>query len=530
MTKPLVLFILDGVGIAPASPHNPVTPENMPFFYGLLEKYPNTQLDASGTAVGLLPGTIGNSEDGHITIGSGRIVNRFLRRFQIEDESGRIPTNPRLLKFIDQVKQSGGIVHSLGITSDGRVHNDIAQAIKIWRIILNAGLKICIHFVSDGRDTPPRHAMAYADLLLATFADEIAAGRLWFGTLSGRYYPMDRDKNYDRNQLAFDAIVSGKSEWAAPDIKSAITDAYARGESDEFIKPTVISADGKPTRMTNRDGLLFTDYRADRARQILKFIAMPDMPAAKRPENYAAPHVLCFGQYGDGLDEICPALLEDVAEKNTFGDIIAAAGLSQLRIAETEKYIYVTFCFDAERTIDYPNEEKIKIPSPKVATFDLKPEMAAAEITDALIPRLSEFDVVILNYANGDMVGHTGNEAATARALGTLDSQLARLVPAVLALDGAILITADHGDAEKMWNDELNVPWTAHTANPVPFIVVSGGLFGGATLSPKSPAKGGFGTNPPHLRSGGGLADIAPTMLKILNIPQPAEMTGESLI
>jgi 2,3-bisphosphoglycerate-independent phosphoglycerate mutase len=336
---------------------------------------------------------------------------------------------------------------------------------------------------------------------------------MWFGTLSGRYYPMDRDKNYDRNQLAFDAIVSGKAEWVAPDIKSAITAAYARDETDEFIKPTVISpSPDERTLLAHRDGLLFTDYRSDRARQILKFIAMPEMPEAKRPENYKAPIMLCFSQYGEGLDEFCPALLEDIPVKNTFGDTIAAAGLSQLRIAETEKYNYVTFCFDAERFIDYPNEEKILIPSPKVATFDLKPEMSAIEITDALIPRLSGFDVVILNYANGDMVGHTGDEIATARALQALDAQLARLVPAVLALDGTILVTADHGDAEKMWNDELNVPWTAHTDNPVHFILV-----GNQEQNRK-------------LRDGGGLADIAPTMLEILNLPQPPEMTGKSLI
>ncbi|MDR1207310.1 MAG: 2,3-bisphosphoglycerate-independent phosphoglycerate mutase [Rickettsiales bacterium] len=514
MTKPLVLCILDGVGIASASPHNPVTAANMPFYHGLLDIYPHATLNASGAAVGLIPGTMGNSEVGHITIGAGRIVNQFLRRFQIESESGRLPGNPQLQKFIADVKKDSGIVHLIGMVSDGRVHSDIAQQIEIARIVLGAGLKICVHFISDGRDTPPQSATKYANELILAFADDIDAGRMWFGTLCGRYYAMDRNNNFDRTQLAFDAIATGNAEFSAPDILGAITDAYARGETDEFIKPTAIfapDASNNKSRITNHDGVLFANYRSDRARQILKFIMMPNMPGAQRPENFTAPHMLCFSQYGEGLDELCPALLPDVPVYNTLGDILAANGMSQLRIAETEKYNHVTFFFDAERTIDYPREEKILIPSPAVATFDLAPEMSAAQITDALLPRLSEFDVVILNYANGDMIGHTGIEPAAAKALQILDAQLARLVPAVLANAGTILITADHGNVEKMWNEELKTPWTAHTTNLVPFILI--GTEARQELKPK-----------------GNLSDIAPTMLKILNIPQPLEMTGKSLI
>ena len=298
----------------------------------------------------------------------------------------------------------------------------------------------------------------------------------------------------DRTELAFNAIARATAEYHAASIESALSAAYARGETDEFIRPTVIDGD---VPITDKDGFLFGNYRSDRARQIVRAILG------------TGAKMLCFSQYGEGLNESCPALLPDESIENTLGDVLAANGKSQLRIAETEKYNHVTYFFDAERNIDFAGGEKVLIPSPDVATFDLKPEMSALEITDALLPRLAQFDVVILNYANGDMVGHTGKEPATIRAMEFLDTQLARLVPAVLDLDGTVLITADHGNAEKMWDDANNIPWTAHTTNPVNFIVVS---------------------NDAHTVHDGGLADIAPTMLKLLKIPQPADMTGHSLV
>ena len=490
MNKPLVLCIMDGVGIRENAEHNAVLMAKMPFFNDLLKKYPHSRLDASGPAVGLPENTMGNSEVGHITIGSGRVVNQFLRRFQLE----RWDKNAQLDEFIKAVHESNGVVHMAGLMSDGRVHADVRDMMVIAKRVLDSGLKLCIHFIADGRDTPPQSAPVYIDLIKESLAPYFADGRAFFGTLSGRYYAMDRNQNLDRTELAFNAIANATAEFTADTIDDALAAAYARGETDEFIRPTVISTD---MPITSKDGFLFGNYRSDRARQIVRAMLK------------TGAKMLCFSQYGEGLNELCPALLPDVAVENTLGDILAANGKSQLRIAETEKYNHVTYFFDAERNVDFDGEEKILVSSPDVATFDLKPEMSALEITDALLPKLSEFDVVILNYANGDMVGHTGKEPAAIRAMEFLDEQLSRLVPAVLKLGGTILITADHGNAERMWDDENNLPWTAHTTNPVNFIVVSDNKYN---------------------VHDGGLADIAPTMLKLLNIQQPDDMTGKSLV
>jgi 2,3-bisphosphoglycerate-independent phosphoglycerate mutase len=386
------------------------------------------------------------------------------------------------------------------------VHASIDDSIFVAKLAADAGHEIVWHFVADGRDVAPKSAAKYIKQIRSEFARELTADTFRFGTLCGRYYAFDRNENWDRTELAFDAIARGRAEFSAPDIETALSDAYARGETDEFIKPTVIG--NQESGIRNRDGLLFTNYRADRARQILKiFTGIHTSSFILHPSS-----LLCFSQYGEGLDEFCPALLPDIPVKNTLGDVLAAAGLSQLRIAETEKYNHVTYFFDAERNVDFPGEEKILIASPDVATFDLKPEMSAREITAALLPELKNFDVVILNFANGDMVGHSGNIRATVRAMETLDKCLARIVPAVLKLGGVMLITADHGNAEKM--TARGTPWTAHTTNKVPFIIVRN----------QEP-----GTRNQKLRAGG-LSNIAPTILKILGIKKPREMTGRSLI
>ncbi len=490
MKKPLVLCIMDGVGINPDINHNAVALAKMPFWNSLLQKYPHAELNASGVAVGLPDGTMGNSEVGHITIGAGRVVNQFLRRFQIENWDENQP----LQDFIASVKSKNGIVHIAGLMSDGRVHADVNDILVIVKYVLSAGLRVCIHFIADGRDTLPQSAEKYIGMIKSELADELKSGQAFFGTLSGRYYAMDRNQNMDRTQIAIDAIANAKSKYVAKTIDEALQDAYARGETDEFIYPTVIDGD---VAIRPNDGFLFGNYRSDRARQIMREILKTN---AK---------ILCFSQYGEGLNELCPALLPDVAVVNTLGDVLAENGLSQLRIAETEKYNHVTYFFDAERNIDFENGKKVLISSPDVATFDLKPEMSAVEITDALLPLLGQYDVVILNYANGDMVGHTGNESAAIRAMEVLDSQLARLAPAVLELGGTLLITADHGNAEKLWDEKNNVPWTAHTVNPVNVVLVA--------------------ENAPEIRDGG-LADVAPTVLKLLGIKQPSEMTGKSLV
>ena len=487
--KPIVLCILDGVGINSHKEHNAVALAKMPYFDSLIKKYPNSQLDASGNAVGLPNGVMGNSEVGHITIGSGRIVNQFLRRFEIED----LANNQYLSDFIKSVKKDGGIVHVSGLMSDGCVHSNISDIIKTVKQILKSNLRVCIHFIADGRDTPPQSAQKYIDLIKTQLADWFEKGAVFFGTLSGRYWTMDRNNNMDRTELAFEAISQGEAEFRATTIDEALANAYARGETDEFVKPTVIT----PTKLAVRDGFLFGNYRSDRARQIMRKVV----------ENGC--HILCFSQYGEGLNESCPALLPDIKTENTLGDVLEANGKSQLRIAETEKYNHVTYFMDAERNIDYKDEEKVLIPSPAVATFDMKPEMSANEITEALLPRLSKFDVVLLNFANGDMVGHTGNEKAAIQAMECLDKQLEKIVPAVLDLDGAVLIIADHGNAEQMWDDVNNVPLTSHTTNPVRFIMVS---------------------NDEYVAHNGGLSDVAPTILKLLDIKQPVDMTGRSLV
>ena len=487
--KPVVLCILDGVGFNPEKKHNAVALAKMPFFDKLLNKYPHSLLNASGNSVGLPDGIMGNSEVGHITVGAGRIVNQFLRRFEIENLSKNKPLN----NFIKSVNKDGGIVHVAGLMSDGRVHANIDDIIKTIKQITSKGLRVCIHFIADGRDTPPQSAQKYIDLIKTELQDLLENNSVFFGTLSGRYYTMDRNNNFERTNLAFDAISRGEAEYHAKTIDAALAGAYARGETDEFIKPTVIT----PTKLTMHDGFVFGNYRSDRARQIVRKVVETGC------------HILCFSQYGEGLDEICPALLPDIKTTDTLGDILAEKGKSQLRIAETEKYNHVTYFMDAERNLDYDKEEKVLIPSPDVATFDEKPEMSANEITTALLPRLSKFDVVILNFANGDMVGHTGNENATIKAMETLDKQLAKIVPAVLQLDGAILIIADHGNAEQMWDNEHNVPLTSHTTNPVNFIMVS---------------------NSNYVVHDGGLQDVAPTILDLLNIKQPKAMTGKSLI
>ena len=487
--KPIVLCILDGVGINPKREHNAVALAKMPYFDELLSKYPNSRLNASGNAVGLPRGIMGNSEAGHITIGAGRIVNQFLRRFELLNLSRNKP----LKNFIKSVKSDNGIVHIVGLMSDGRVHSDISATIKMIKYIVKHKLRVCIHFVSDGRDTPPQSALKYIDVIKTELAKYFDKDMVFFGTLSGRYWTMDRNNNMNRTNLAFDAIAKGKSKYHAKDIDIALAEAYERGETDEFIKPTII----EPTKLSPQDGLLFCNYRGDRARQILRKIITTQC------------HILCFSQYGEGLNEVCPAILSDIKTENTLGDILEKNGKSQLRIAETEKYNHVTYFMDAERNMNYKMEEKVLIPSPDVPTFDKKPEMSANAITRALLPRLSKFDVVLLNFANGDMVGHTGNEKAAIKAMECLDKQLKKIVPAVLKLDGAVLIIADHGNAEQMWDDKHNVPLTSHTTNPVRFIMVS---------------------NTRYTAHNGSLRDIAPTILKLLKIKKPKEVTGKSLI
>ncbi|MCL2629479.1 MAG: 2,3-bisphosphoglycerate-independent phosphoglycerate mutase [Alphaproteobacteria bacterium] len=486
MPKPLVLCILDGVGYRSDAAGNAVAQADMPFYNGLLAKYPHTTLLAAGNAVGLPAGAVGNSEVGHITMGSGRIVNQFLRRFEIARAAGNFEASPALDKLANL-----GTVHVIGLMSDGLVHSSIENTIYLIRILLKKGAKIWIHFISDGRDTPPSVAEKYIGMLNKEFARELACGDLGFATLIGRYYAMDRNQNLDRTNMAIDAIKDAKSV-CFPTIYAALDSARKADESDEFIKPRVI--DGFKGIGKN-DGILLANYRADRLRQITLML-----------EEY---HITAMTSMGEDMDSLYEMLLPPKPESNTLGDILSANGLGQLRIAETEKYTHATYYFDAEREMKYPEEETILVPSPEVATFDLSPKMSAPKITDEVLRRINDFDVIVMNYCNGDIVGHTGKMDAAVKAMEALDAELARLVPAAIAAGGAVIITADHGNIEEMVDGD-GMPKTAHTANPVPFIFVA--------------------DDAPALKTGLGLSSVAPTILKILGVKKPSEMTGESLI
>jgi 2,3-bisphosphoglycerate-independent phosphoglycerate mutase len=481
---PLVLCILDGVGVRACRRNNAVRLAKMPFLDALLAKYPNMLLGASGKSVGLPRGTMGNSEVGHITIGSGRVVKQFLLRFQQEN----LRKNRALAGFVRSA--SSGVVHFVGLCSDGDVHADLDDAIKVAKIVISRGRKIIWHFISDGRDVNEKSALLYVRRIRR------ALGRrdFVFGTLSGRYYAMDRNENWDRTRLAFRAIYNAEGAVFRGDIEQAIASSYRKRITDEFISPARFA--NYNVGVQKNDGVLFFNYRADRARQFLRLLV-------------GARHrkILCFSQYGDGLDKYCPALIRDVPVKNTLGGVLAKHGVSQLRLAETEKYNHVTYFFDAERMVDYPNEKKILVPSPAVATFDMKPGMSAPEITREFLKNIGKFQVVVMNYANGDMVGHTGNKKAAVAAMETLDRCLSKIVPATLKLGGMVLITADHGNAEKM-ADFWGRKWTAHTTNPVRLIMASNRA---VALRRARNA---------------GLANVAPTMLALLGIKPPKEMAA----
>ncbi|MDR1826573.1 MAG: 2,3-bisphosphoglycerate-independent phosphoglycerate mutase [Rickettsiales bacterium] len=480
---PLVLCILDGVGHGVRPWGNAVWSAEMPFFRGLKKKYPHMLLNASGASVGLPPNTMGNSEVGHMTLGAGRPINQFLRRFQLEDLNENAPLN----KFIKSLLRAKGAAHIVGLCSDGRVHSDLGDALKVAKILVKKGVKIIWHFVADGRDTEPRSALKYVGRIKHALGRNVA-----FGSVAGRYYTFDRDNNLERTRRGFD-VVMGKAPAAINTcIEKEIGKNYKEGIFDEFIRPARFPGYSKP--FGKNDGILFFNYRADRARQILHMFL-----------DAGIKRILCFSGYGAGLDDKCPAMIPNAETKNTLGEILAKNNVSQLRLAETEKFNHVTYFFDAEHGSDHPNSEKILVQSPKVATFDLKPEMAAAEIAEKFVENAAKYKVVIMNFANGDMVGHTGNKKAAVMAMETLDKMLSIVVPKTLELGGTILITADHGNAEEM-TDWLGREWKAHTTNPVPFIFVA--------------------ANAPELKrvKDAGIANIAPTMLKILGIKPPKQM------
>jgi 2,3-bisphosphoglycerate-independent phosphoglycerate mutase len=502
----LVLCILDGWGERGGAADNAIEIADLPVWHRLTAHWPHARLQASEHYVGLPDGQMGNSEVGHTNLGAGRLVLQDLPRIDAAIVSGELARMPALLDFVARLKASGGTAHVIGLLSPGGVHSHQKQIAAIARIVAEAGVPVAIHAFLDGRDTPPKAALSY----LEEFRSDVAGlGNLRIATVVGRYYAMDRDKRWDRVEKAYRLLVDGEGA-AATDAASAVEAAYARGETDEFVEPTAISG---YRGMRDGDGLLIANFRADRVREIATALLDPDFAAFARARRVRFAAALGLVEYSAELNPLLETLFPPEDLRDTFGEIIARAGLRQLRIAETEKYAHVTFFFNGGREEVFPGEERILVPSPKVATYDQQPEMAAPEVTDKVVAAVESgrFDVIVLNYANADMVGHTGRIDAAVKAVETIDRCLGRVAAAVEKVGGALIVTADHGNAEMMRDAETGGPHTAHTLNPVPFLVV----------------------NPPgavaHIEDGR-LADVAPTLLDLLGLDKPAAMTGHSLI
>jgi 2,3-bisphosphoglycerate-independent phosphoglycerate mutase len=508
--KPLLLMILDGWGINPNRENNAVALAATPNLTGLLAAYPHTRVLTSGMAVGLPDGQMGNSEVGHLNLGAGRVVYQDLTRITKAINDGDFFSNPELLACINKTKAAGGRLHLAGLLSDGGVHSHNTHLYALVELAKREGLQdIFIHALLDGRDTPPQSGADYL-AQLETELGRIGAGRI--ATVMGRYYAMDRDNRWDRVEKAFNAMVLGQGECRTSSA-DAIDQSYAAGVHDEFVIPCVICADGAPVGpVRDGDGFIFFNFRSDRAREISRALALDDCTGFERQTRPHLAGYVCMTEYDATFG--LPIAFGPEELTNILGDILATAGKRQLRIAETEKYAHVTFFFNGGVEEPFPGEDRALIPSPKeVATYDEKPEMSAHLVTDELLQRLSQdcYDVIILNFANCDMVGHTGILPAAIKAVETVDACVGRIVARVRELGGTVLITADHGNAEQM-RDEQGEPYTAHTTNPVWLILVDDGR------------------KEAQLREGGRLCDIAPTMMDLLGLPQPQEMTGKSLL
>ena len=505
--RPVVLCLLDGWGHREEREDNAIALAKTPVWDRLMADCPHALLDASAGAVGLPEGQMGNSEVGHMNIGAGRVVLQELPRISQAVADGSFARNETLQAFIAALKASGGAAHIMGLVSPGGVHSHQDHIAALARIVSAAGVPVALHALLDGRDTPPKSALDYLDDLLLAIDDTVAP--VFVGTVSGRYYAMDRDKRWERVAIAYDALVDAKGVRAA-DALAAVDEAYARGESDEFVKPTVIEGF---TGMADGDGLLMANFRADRARQILTALSDPDFDgfARSRVVEFAARAGLV--EYSDALNAHMTALFAAQNLTATIGEVVAKAGLRQLRIAETEKYAHVTFFLNGGEEREFEGEDRILVPSPKVATYDLQPEMSAYEVTDKLVAAIAQgrYDLIVVNYANTARVGHTGDLEAAIKAVETVDNCLGRLDEAVKAAGGALLITSDHGNAEAMRDAATGQPHTAHTTRLVPVVVSSAAA------------------QVPALKNGR-LADVAPTLLALMRLPQPKEMTGGSLI
>ncbi|NDV19777.1 2,3-bisphosphoglycerate-independent phosphoglycerate mutase [Pseudodesulfovibrio sp. JC047] len=502
--KKTLLLILDGWGIAPESEGNCVRNAPTPHLDRLLAQYPNTRLTCSGRAVGLPDGFMGNSEVGHMNIGGGRIVYQDMTRIDLSLEDGSFYANPTLLSLMEKTKAGSGRLHLMGLVSDGGVHSHQNHIYAALRVAKEQGVpEVFVHAFMDGRDTSPTSGLGYMRQLIAAM-DEIGIGRI--ATVSGRYWAMDRDKRFDRNALAYKALVSGEGVTMT-DPMSGIQASYDRDETDEFIKPSVIH--GVDGQIGDGDGVFFFNFRADRARQLCRSLYASDFNEFPRESVPAMADFVTMTQYESSFP--MPVAFPPETYSGTLGEVASGQGMKQLRIAETEKYAHVTYFLNCGREDPFPNEDRVMVPSPReVATYDQKPQMSADEVTDTLRRKFPEYDLCVCNLANLDMVGHTGIIDAAKQACVTVDACVGRIVETVLEAGGRMLLTADHGNAEKLIADDGS-PHTAHTTNPVPLVYIEKGC------------------EDAELEEGI-LGDLAPTILGLWGVEQPAEMTGKNLV
>lgn len=499
----VILCILDGWGISTDPRYNGISMAHPPVWSHLIKDYPHTQLQASELFVGLPDGQMGNSEVGHMTIGSGRILMQDLPRIDQAIAKNLIPSMPEFQTFLDKAKTSPTkVIHLLGLLSSGGIHSHQNHILYLAHCFANEGFQVKLHAFLDGRDTPPKAALTILKDILPTLPPHVQ-----LASMMGRYYGMDRDKRWDRIELAYRAIVDGDATHSE-DFLGTIEDLYEQGITDEFIQPYI-----HPTYkgMEDGDSLVMANFRADRVRQILSALLQPQFEDFSRDKVVKFQATLGMMDYSEALCPLIPPLFTKQSIANTLGEVIAQHGMKQLRVAETEKYAHVTFFFNGGRELLFPGEDRKLVPSPQVATYDLQPEMSAAELTDYVTQQLStnKYDLIVLNYANPDMVGHTGVVPAILKAIETIDNCLGKLEKAAKENGYALLITADHGNVEQMVDYVTGQPHTAHTTNPVPFIAVN--------------------VDTPKIHHGT-LQDIAPTVLKIIGLPQPVEMTGKSLL
>ncbi len=508
--RPVVLMIMDGYGLNDRTEGNAIAQARTPVMDKLMKECPFVKGNASGLAVGLPDGQMGNSEVGHMNIGAGRIIYQDLTRITKAIEDGDFFKNPELLAAIDNVKEHGSDLHFYGLLSDGGVHSHNTHLYGLLEMAKRNGVEnVYVHCFLDGRDTPPASGKDYVAQLQEKI-DEIGVGHI--ASLHGRYYAMDRDTNWDRVEKAYAALVYGEGERGT-DAVQAMADSYEKGVTDEFVVPTVIEKDGKPLATVKpHDSIVFFNFRPDRAREITRSFCDEEFTGFERRNGFMPLTYVCFTDYDDTIGNKLVAFKKENVE-NTFGEFLAANGKTQLRLAETEKYAHVTFFFNGGNEVPNKNEDRSLVKSPSVATYDLQPEMSAPEVGRRLTAAIvsDKYDVIVINFANPDMVGHTGVIEAAIKAVERIDECIGAAVDAIHQVDGVLFICADHGNAEKMIDPETGEPHTAHTTNPVPFILVNY-------------------DDSYTLREGGCLADIVPTLIEIMGLEQPKEMTGRSLL